>query len=91
MVREAVDVSTGRSYAVKTIGKIPKRGMPTPRYLLKLRTEVEIMQQLGYSLDAVHLKVMVTKLQCNQQPSSLINWQSLPQHSDREDVWQDPQ
>ena len=31
--------------------------MATPRYLLKLRTEVEIMQQLGYSLDAVNLKV----------------------------------
>lgn len=30
--------------------------MATPRYLLKLRTEVEIMQQLGYSLDAVNLK-----------------------------------
>lgn len=27
------------------------------RYLLKLRTEVDIMQQLGYSLDAVNLKV----------------------------------
>lgn len=68
-------------FAVKTISKIPKRGLPTPRYLLKLRTEVvvgfswsghrvgnpktlnpstlhqvEIMQQLGYSLDAVNLK-----------------------------------
>lgn len=36
--------------------QVPKRGLPTPRYLLKLRTEVEIMQQLGYSLDAVNLK-----------------------------------
>lgn len=90
MVREAVDVSTGRSYAVKTIGKIPKRGMPTPRYLLKLRTEVEIMQQLGYSLDAVHLKVMVTKLQCNQQGSSSQARSSTGSHSAREDVWQDP-
>jgi hypothetical protein len=37
--------------------QVPKRGACTPRYLLKLRTEVEIMQQLGYSLDAVNLKV----------------------------------
>lgn len=36
--------------------QVPKRGLPTPRYLLKLRTEVEIMQQLGFSLDAVNLK-----------------------------------
>lgn len=57
MVREVVEKATGRHYACKTIGKAPKRGMATPRYLLKLRTEVEIMQQLGYSLDAVNLKV----------------------------------
>ena len=48
--------ATGRKYAVKSIGKAPKRSVATPRYLLKLRTEVEIMQQLGYSLDAVNLK-----------------------------------
>jgi calcium-dependent protein kinase len=57
VVRECIEISTGRRYAIKTIGKVPKRGLPTPRYLLKLRTEVEIMQQLGNSLDAVHLKV----------------------------------
>eukprot|EP00195_Chlamydomonas_chlamydogama_P002656 CAMPEP_0202921416 /NCGR_PEP_ID=MMETSP1392-20130828/77385_1 /ASSEMBLY_ACC=CAM_ASM_000868 /TAXON_ID=225041 /ORGANISM="Chlamydomonas chlamydogama, Strain SAG 11-48b" /LENGTH=597 /DNA_ID=CAMNT_0049614987 /DNA_START=209 /DNA_END=2002 /DNA_ORIENTATION=+ len=56
IVRECVEAATGRAYAVKTIAKVPKRGNPTPRYLLKLRTEVEIMQQLGYSLDAVNLK-----------------------------------
>lgn len=56
VVRECVEIASGRTYAVKTISKIPKRGLPTPRYLLKLRTEVEIMQQIGYSLDAVHLK-----------------------------------
>lgn len=56
VVRECIEATTGRRYAVKTIGKIPKRGACTPRYLLKLRTEVEIMQQLGYSLDAVNLK-----------------------------------
>ncbi|KAL6758194.1 kinase-like domain-containing protein [Haematococcus lacustris] len=56
VVRECVAIATGRKHAVKTIGKLPKRGPATPRYLLKIRTEVEIMQQLGYSLDAVNLK-----------------------------------
>lgn len=56
VVRACMEAATGRRYAVKTIGKVPKRGFSTPRYLLKLRTEVEIMQQLGYSLDAVNLK-----------------------------------
>ncbi|KAG2490878.1 hypothetical protein HYH03_010796 [Edaphochlamys debaryana] len=56
VVRECVEKATGRINAVKTIPKVPKRGLPTPRYLLKLRTEVEIMQQLGYSLDAVNLR-----------------------------------
>lgn len=58
VVRECISAKSGRKYAVKSIGKVPKRGMSTPRYLLKLRTEVEIMQQLGYSLDAVNLKVL---------------------------------
>ena len=44
-------------YACKTIPKIPKRGQSTPRYLLKLQTEVDAMQQLGPSFDAVSLKV----------------------------------
>ena len=56
MVREVVEMSSGRKCAVKTVGKVPKRGPPTPRYLLKLRAEVEIMRQLGYSLDAVNLR-----------------------------------
>ncbi|KAG2424379.1 hypothetical protein HXX76_014588 [Chlamydomonas incerta] len=56
VVREVVEKNTGKTAAVKTIPKVPKRGLPTPRYLLKLRTEVEIMQQLGYSLDAVNLR-----------------------------------
>ncbi len=38
---------------------MPKRGGSTPRYLLKLQTEVDAMQQLGPSLDAVYLKVRV--------------------------------
>ncbi|KIZ04772.1 hypothetical protein MNEG_3189 [Monoraphidium neglectum] len=54
-VREAVEASTGLRFAVKTVAKVPKRGPPTPRYLLKLRAEVEVMQQLGVSLNAVHL------------------------------------
>ena len=48
---------TGRRFACKTIPKVPKRGACTPRYLLKLQTEVDVMQQLGASLDSVHLKV----------------------------------
>ncbi|GFR50388.1 hypothetical protein Agub_g12603 [Astrephomene gubernaculifera] len=56
VVRECMERATGRIAAVKTIPKVPKRGLPTPRYLLKLRTEVEIMQQLGFSLDAVNLR-----------------------------------
>uniref|UniRef100_A0A383WHF3 Non-specific serine/threonine protein kinase n=1 Tax=Tetradesmus obliquus TaxID=3088 RepID=A0A383WHF3_TETOB len=55
VVREGIEVSTGRRFAVKTVSKVPKRGAPTPRYLLKLRAEVEVMQQLGVSLNAVHL------------------------------------
>lgn len=57
VVREAVDRITGRKYACKTIPKVPKRGKPTPRYLLKLQQEVDAMQQLGASFDAVYLKV----------------------------------
>lgn len=37
--------------------QVPKRAGSTPRYLLKLQTEVDAMQQLGPSLDAVYLKV----------------------------------
>jgi hypothetical protein len=40
VVRECVEKTSGRVNAVKTIPKVPKRGLPTPRYLLKLRTEV---------------------------------------------------
>ena len=57
VVREAVNRITGRKYACKTIPKVPKRGKPTPRYLLKLQQEVDAMQQLGASFDAVYLKV----------------------------------
>lgn len=57
IVREAVQRGTGVKFAVKSVPKVPKRGKPTPRYLLKLRQEVEAMQQLGASLDAVYLAV----------------------------------
>ncbi|CAL8463887.1 g3422 [Coccomyxa elongata] len=56
IVREAVGKRTGMHYACKTIPKVPKRGKGTPRYLLKLQTEVDAMVQLGPSLDAVYLK-----------------------------------
>ena len=56
VVREARDRATGRLYAVKSIPKTPKGNKPTPRYLLKLQTEVDAMGQLGASLDAVFLK-----------------------------------
>eukprot|EP00798_Chlamydomonas_sp_ICE-L_P018146 gene18146-24586_t len=56
VVRECLERSSGKRFAVKTIDKFLKRGPPTPRYLLKLRSEVEIMQQIGFSLDAVNLK-----------------------------------
>lgn len=57
VVREAVDRDTGCQYACKTVPKMPKRGKPTPRYLLKLQQEVDAMQQLGGSFDAVYLRV----------------------------------
>ena len=57
VVREATEKLTKRRFACKTIPKAPKRGACTPRYLLKLQTEVDVMQQLGASLDSVHLKV----------------------------------
>lgn len=55
VVRRAVHRRTGAAYAVKSIAKLPRRGPCTPRHLLKLRTEVDVMRQLGPSLDAVYL------------------------------------
>jgi len=46
---------SGRLAAVKTVAKTPRRGPATPRTLLKLRSEVDAMAQLGPSLDAVAL------------------------------------
>lgn len=45
----------GPAAAVKTISKVPRRGPATPRHLLKLRSEADVMRQLGPSLDAVSL------------------------------------
>ena len=57
VVREAVHKRTNVHYACKTIPKLPKKGRGTPRYLLKIQTEVDAMLQLGPSLDAVFLQV----------------------------------
>jgi calcium-dependent protein kinase len=56
VVRRCTECSTGKKYAVKSIPKMPKNHKCTPRYLLKLQTEVDSMGQLGSSLDAVYLK-----------------------------------
>ena len=56
MVRECTDRRSARRFAVKSINKVPKNARATPRYLLKIQTEVDAMQQLGGSLDAVFLQ-----------------------------------
>jgi serine/threonine protein kinase len=62
VVHRAVERATGREYAVKTISKIPRRQRASTAYhLLKIRSEVESMMQLGASLDAVYLKVRACK------------------------------
>ena len=62
VVREAVHKRTNLHYACKTIPKLPKKGRGTPRYLLKIQTEVDAMLQLGPSLDAVYLNVMLLSI-----------------------------
>ena len=59
VVREAVHKKTNVHYACKTIPKLPKKGRGTPRYLLKIQTEVDAMLQLGPSLDAVFLQAFL--------------------------------
>ncbi|KAK9855495.1 hypothetical protein WJX84_003622 [Apatococcus fuscideae] len=56
VVRSVTNKANKRKYACKTIPKVPKRGDCTPRYLLKIQQEVDAMEQLGVSLDAVYLK-----------------------------------
>jgi len=56
-VKRCIEKDTGSVFAVKIIPKSPKRGYPcTPRYLLKIRNEVEVMRQLGASLNTVYLQ-----------------------------------
>ena len=77
VVREAKEKSTDRHYACKTIPKVPKRGLCTPRYLLKLQTEVDVMQQLGASLDSVYLKVDFSSknyLYMSLRMSCVVHW-----------------
>lgn len=62
VVREAVHKKSNVHYACKTIPKLPKKGRGTPRYLLKIQTEVDAMLQLGPSLDAVYLQVPISCL-----------------------------
>jgi len=64
VVREAVHKRTNLHYACKTIPKLPKKGRGTPRYLLKIQTEVDAMLQLGPSLDAVFLQVLFINICC---------------------------
>ena len=49
----AASVAVAAAAAVQ----VPKNARATPRYLLKIQTEVDAMQQLGGSLDAVFLQV----------------------------------
>ena len=72
VVREAVHKRTNLHYACKTIPKLPKKGRGTPRYLLKIQTEVDAMLQLGPSLDAVFLQVLVVNICCYSK--SVLVW-----------------
>lgn len=56
-----------------TQSQVPKNARATPRYLLKIQTEVDAMQQLGGSLDAVFLQARPAggkqaALCCDAQP-----------------------
>lgn len=57
IVRYCLEKETGEKFAVKSIPKTPRKRPATPRYLLKLRNEVDVMLQLGASLNAVYLEV----------------------------------
>jgi len=52
LVREK---ETGVEFAAKRVPKHCRRGPTTARYLRKLRTEVDVMRQMGTSLNAVFL------------------------------------
>ncbi|KAF5838700.1 kinase-like domain-containing protein [Dunaliella salina] len=92
VVRECVEINSGKRFAIKSIPKKPKRGPCTPRYLLKIRAEVEIMQQLGFSLDAVNLRpdnfLFVTNDEDSQLKAidfglSIRHWPSEPKLNSR--------
>ena len=68
VVREAVHKRSNVHYACKTIPKLPKKGRGTPRYLLKIQTEVDAMLQLGPSLDAVFLQALLLASQTLVSP-----------------------
>ena len=60
VVYRATDKKTGRDWACKSISKFPKRPpkgskYSNPHHLLKIRSEVDSMKQLGQSLDAVYV------------------------------------
>lgn len=59
-VYRAIEKETGVHYACKSIPKmLPKFSGTTPHHLLKIRSEVDTMMQMGASLDVVFLKVTV--------------------------------
>mmetsp|Transcript_19537 Transcript_19537/g.62203 ORF Transcript_19537/g.62203 Transcript_19537/m.62203 type:complete len:628 (+) Transcript_19537:217-2100(+) len=53
VVCRAKDRRTGYDYAVKSIPKKSKKGATTSKYLKKLQKEVDVMNRLGRSLNAV--------------------------------------
>ena len=82
VVRQVTEKATGRKFACKTISKVPKRGSCTPRYLLKIQTEVDVMQQLGASLDSVSLKASPVSLSNSPRLICGLSWvvPDLPEH-----------
>jgi len=56
VVFRATNKATKRDYACKSISKFPKGSKySNPHHLLKIRSEVDCMKQLGRSLDAVYV------------------------------------
>lgn len=86
VVREAVHKKTNVHYACKTIPKLPKKGRGTPRYLLKIQTEVDAMLQLGPSLDAVFLQVPLLASHTMLVSSSGCNLLPMPQQGLKDDI-----
>lgn len=55
--------------------QVPKNARATPRYLLKIQTEVDAMQQLGGSLDAVFLQASRFELGRAGKGIVLASWE----------------